>query len=166
MFKKQNKDSSSSKVSMTLARILGDEFSCENSLDNISTTFHHQITEADYFQVGQTIEFMLRNPDMLSTKHQKATALFLVYEMFKSEPLYLNPFADIFVEALEVHSSMSLRIFCSHLANVHTDQGITNASSVLHEMLRKTPKLLVHEFESLSSQSILDVKAFLTGMGR
>ena len=39
------------------------------------------------------------------------------------------------------------------------------ASSVLHEMLRKTPKILVHEFESLSSQAILDTTSFLSAVG-
>jgi len=152
-----------SKVCPALARMLSDEFGGENTLDNIATTFHHNISVADYLHVGHSIDFMLRNNDLLPSKDQKTTALYLVYEMFKSEPLYLNPFAHIFVEALESSSPISIRIFVSHLANVHSEMGM-NASSVLHEMLRKTPKILVHEFESLSTQSILDTKVFLTAM--
>ena len=165
VFSSSTQEIGCAKVAVALSRILGDEFSCENSLDNISATLNHYVSDADTYQVAQTIDFMLRHPDMLPTKHQKATALFLMYELFKSEPLYFNPFAHVFVEMLDNQSPMSLRIFCSHLANVHGDLGDSPASSVLHEMLRKTPKILVHEFESLSSQAILDTTSFLSAVG-
>ncbi|XP_063716768.1 CCR4-NOT transcription complex subunit 11-like [Symsagittifera roscoffensis] len=164
VFSSSTQEIGCAKVAVALSRILGDEFSCENSLDNISATLNHYVSDADTYQVAQTIDFMLRHPDMLPTKHQKATALFLMYELFKSEPLYFNPFAHVFVEMLDNQSPMSLRIFCSHLANVHGDLGDSPASSVLHEMLRKTPKILVHEFESLSSQAILDTTSFLSAV--
>ena len=115
---------------------------CENSLDNISATLNHYVSDADTYQVAQTIDFMLRHPDMLPTKHQKATALFLMYELFKSEPLYFSPFAHVFVEMLNNQSPMSLRIFCSHLANVHGDLGGSPASSVFIKCYGKLPRYL------------------------
>ena len=53
------------------------------------------ISCCDYFQL-----MLLQQPDLLPSTSQRIVVLFLLYEMYKSEPVANNPFASVFVHVL------------------------------------------------------------------
>ncbi|XP_064602032.1 CCR4-NOT transcription complex subunit 11-like isoform X2 [Liolophura sinensis] len=46
------------------------------------------------------VVLMLQNKDLLPDPTQKLAAIFLLYEMYKTEPITVNPFASVFVHLL------------------------------------------------------------------
>lgn len=70
------------------------------SFENLATSLHHYFGKQDHFKIGTAIVLLLQNPDLLPHPTQKLAAMFLLYEMYKNEPVASNPFASVFVHLL------------------------------------------------------------------
>ena len=148
-------------MSLKLAQILSDEFTTENTFENLSATFMHNFSENEYMLCGEIVSFMLRNDDLLPFQHQKAAALFLLYDMFKGGPLHVNPFARIFVSVICSQSSENLKHFICHVTNL-PQYPLMNT---LNEMFKKSPKSLMAELATIPIERVPDSKLFIAGVG-
>lgn len=71
----------------------------EKSLESIATTFHKLFAKTELFKVGCTLYLMLQD-GLLPKTTQRLSAFFVLYELYRSEPLASNPFLPIFIDSL------------------------------------------------------------------
>ena len=150
------------KLATTLSRILSDDFTSENTFENISVAFAHYFHETEFMVCGEMISFMLRNDDLLPYQHQKAAALYLLYDMFKGAPLHMNPFARMFVGVICSPASKSLKHFVGHVTSLPQSPLMNN----FNEVFKKSPKNLMAELSTVPLERVPDSKLFMAGVGK
>lgn len=84
----------------SLLNILEEEGLEQRTFESIATTFHHSFNKQDHFRVGSSLVLLLQNKDILSKQEQRLIAVFLLYEMYRTEPIQANPFASVFIHLL------------------------------------------------------------------
>lgn len=84
----------------SLLAVLSEESTKTQTFETLATKFHDYFDKKDYFKVGSSIVLLLQNVDLLPHPTQKLAAIFLLYEMYRTEPASANPFASVFVHLL------------------------------------------------------------------
>lgn len=84
----------------SLLSVLSEDTTQTHTFENLANMLHHHFSKQDCFKIGTALVLLLQNGDLLSHPTQKLAAIFLLYDMFKTEPVAANPFAAVFVHLL------------------------------------------------------------------
>uniref|UniRef100_A0A0B7AGW6 CCR4-NOT transcription complex subunit 11 n=2 Tax=Arion vulgaris TaxID=1028688 RepID=A0A0B7AGW6_9EUPU len=135
---------------VSLLSVLTEDATQAQTFESIASSFHHYFTnKQDHFKVGQALVLLLQHRDLLPHPTQKLASVFLLYEMYKTDPVSANPFATVFLNLLQDPSerkeanpydlqssvppmSVPERYFLSNLI-----------SSASKELLKKTPAQII-----------------------
>jgi len=84
-----------------LLNVLSPSNTDHQTFEAIAATFHSHLAKADYFKICSALLLMLQHSnDLLETPSQRLSAIFLIYECYKNEQFYNNPFASVFTQLL------------------------------------------------------------------
>lgn len=84
----------------SLLSILAEDSLAASSFEVIASSLHQRFNKNEHFQIGSAMLMLLQQPDLLPLNIQRIVVLFLLYEMYKVEPIANNPFASVFVHVL------------------------------------------------------------------
>lgn len=90
----------STKELSNLLTLLSVDNVSSNTLETITTAFHRNYSRFDHFRVGTALTLLLQQKDLLPISAQRIAALFVLHELYRSEPGSSNPFTGFFVELL------------------------------------------------------------------
>ena len=60
--------------------------------------------QQDHFHIGCSIVILLQHKDLFPGQHQRLAAIYLLYDMYRNEPIAANPFAPVFIHLLQPSS--------------------------------------------------------------
>ena len=80
-----------------LLSILNEE---EKSMEAVSMQFQRAFSKQDHFKVGCCIYLMLKD-GLLGKVTNRLSAYYILFDLYKTEPLTSNPFLPIFVDTLK-----------------------------------------------------------------
>uniref|UniRef100_T1JGY1 CCR4-NOT transcription complex subunit 11 n=1 Tax=Strigamia maritima TaxID=126957 RepID=T1JGY1_STRMM len=135
----------------SLLGILEDESLANQTFEAIAASFHHCFQKQDHFKAGCALVLMFQQPDLLPNANQRLVALFLLYEMYRTEPVASNPFASLFVLALQT-SDDAIKGSNKKLESPGNLPRISNAekhflsqliSSPSKDLFKKTPQTII-----------------------
>eukprot|EP00111_Clytia_hemisphaerica_P024769 TCONS_00072992-protein len=127
----------SQKELLSVISILAEESA--STFDVISNALHHYFGPNDYFRLGTALLMLFQQPDLLPDQNQRVTILFLLYEMYRSQPLVKNPFAPLFVHLLSDVPDKTSAMEISQPEKMFLYQLITTPA-VTPQLLKKTPR--------------------------
>ncbi|XP_065940834.1 CCR4-NOT transcription complex subunit 11 isoform X3 [Magallana gigas] len=144
----------------SLLSVLSEDTTQTQSFESLATSFHHYFTKQDHFKVGSSIVLLLQNRDLLPHPTQKLAAIFLLYEMYRTDPIAANPFATVFVHILnpptenqeagqfDLHwaipaISPAERYFLSQLISSPTKEIHPFVNLCINMMFKKTPTQII-----------------------
>ncbi|XP_034237775.1 CCR4-NOT transcription complex subunit 11 [Thrips palmi] len=91
----------------SLLTILSEETVERLTLEGITLQLHQAgYGKQDHYKVGCALVLLLQQPDLLPRPAQRLAAIVLLYDMYKGEPMALNPFTTVFVHLLHPPDEM------------------------------------------------------------
>ncbi|XP_026278889.1 CCR4-NOT transcription complex subunit 11 isoform X2 [Frankliniella occidentalis] len=152
------------------AGILGEETVERLTLEGITLQLHQAFAKQDHYRVGCALVLLLQQPDLLPRPAQRLAAIVLLHDMYKGEPMALNPFTTVFVHLLHPPDEMgktSMRKLeyageMPRISAVEKNFLAQLVTSTSRELLKKTaPQVLNSEPSSYHSVDITSVQLAL-----
>ena len=78
----------------SLLSVLSEDKTATQTFEALASLLHHYFTKNDHFRVGMAMVLMLQNQDLLPHPTQRLAAVYLLYDMFRAEPISNNPFGS------------------------------------------------------------------------
>ncbi|KAL5457229.1 hypothetical protein EMCRGX_G034474 [Ephydatia muelleri] len=100
--------------------ILSTENLDNSNLESIAASLHRQFGRTEHFRIGNALTLMLQHKDLLPLSAQRIAAIFLLYELYHSDPVSQNSFVQFFIELLKPSiedDRESLGLPCGHSLN-------------------------------------------------
>ncbi|XP_064479516.1 CCR4-NOT transcription complex subunit 11-like [Ornithodoros turicata] len=72
----------------------------KQTFESLGQTLHQSFTKQDHFRVSCALVLLLQQSDLIGGKCQRVAALYLLYEMYRTESVHMNPFINVFVHLL------------------------------------------------------------------
>lgn len=85
---------------VSLLNIIEEDIVEKNSLENLCSRLHQSFTKQDHFKVGTALVTLLQQPELLPKPSQRLACVTFLFDMYKAEPVSLNPFAPVFIHLL------------------------------------------------------------------
>merc|ERR1712168_268294 len=131
----------------SILSILSEEaVSGSSSFEAIANALHHYFGPNDYLRVGTALLMMFQHPDLLPDPNQRISALFLLFEMYRSQPIVKNPFAPLFIHLLgdqpPAGGKPTPATEISKQEKLFLYQLITSPA-LTRELLKKTPRQIL-----------------------
>lgn len=128
------------------------------SFESIGSTLQRiGFNKQDHFRVGSALLLLLQNQDQLPGPHQRLAAIYLLYDMYKSEPTASNPFAGVFVHLLQNSATSNSEISGGKLPPITPSEKLYLSQLISlpnKDLFKCTPKqILTRENDAVSSQS-------------
>jgi len=95
----------------------------------------------DYFRVGCAIAILLQHKDLLPGPYQRLAGVYLLYDMYRSDPVAANPFCAVFI----------------HLLQINADEKSSGTQSVSVGIFEKIPSISTQE-RTFLMQVLLPIK--------
>uniref|UniRef100_A0A5K3FMY1 CCR4-NOT transcription complex subunit 11 n=1 Tax=Mesocestoides corti TaxID=53468 RepID=A0A5K3FMY1_MESCO len=127
------------------------------TFDSISASFHKTFVKSDYFKLGKSVIALLSS-DLLADNLPKTLAVFLLWDMYKSDSLENNPFLPFILDFLKNDSSskqcrfpISAKLFMLTLMR-YTDR--------IKDLFKMTPVQVLSMGSDLASLHACDLSIF------
>lgn len=132
----------------TLLSVFKDE---EVPLDNISQSFQKAFPKADHFRAACAVCMLLE--DNLLTAAQRIAAFYVLCDLYRQEPLGVNPFVPVFVQSLEHRSSPAEKQFLVDLIS---------SAPASRESAAHTPKKTLAALHMRGTTDVPDLKTLMS----
>ncbi|XP_063238228.1 CCR4-NOT transcription complex subunit 11 [Bacillus rossius redtenbacheri] len=84
----------------SLLSVLSEENTETQSLEYLASQLHQCFTKQDHYKAGCALTLLLQHPDLLPKPGQRLAVITLLYELYRGEPMAMNPFATVFIHLL------------------------------------------------------------------
>jgi len=153
----------------SILSILSEEaVSGSSSFEAIANALHHYFGPNDYLRVGTALLMMFQHPDLLPDPNQRISVLFLLFEMYRSQPIVKNPFAPLFIHLLSDHPPTNTQkptptpnAEISKQEKLFLYQLITSPA-LTRELLKKTPRQILSS--DITNAPTIDVTSLQTAL--
>lgn len=141
-----------------------DEENMDVTLENLCNQLHQVFSKEDRFQVGMTLLLLLQHIDLLPKHGQRITALTMLFDLYRGEPLASTPFATVFVQVLKLQedtsNGVSISNFSGHipvLSECEKNLLVNLLGYNQKEVMKKTPRQLIVDDLYFASTPPLDL---------
>jgi len=90
----------------SLLSVLSEDRTSTQTFEDLGKLLSNYFSKHDHFRVGSAMVLMLQNQDLLPHPTQRLAAVYLLYDMYKLEPIASNPFGSVFIHLLNPPSTV------------------------------------------------------------